>query len=91
MTNTPFFDFVNQKHGCTPLTNTDMGGWEGKSTHIQLENLSQKEAELILAGKENWMVTLVIVRLRLQTMKHWVHLCIYSLICFESINQNLWS
>ena len=33
--------------------------------HIQSENLSQKEAELILAGKENWMVTLVIVRLRL--------------------------
>ena len=29
-----------------------MGGLVGKSIHIQLENLSQKEAELDLMGKE---------------------------------------
>ena len=61
MTNSPFFDFVNQKPCHTPMTNPDRGGWEGKSMHIKSENLSQKEAELILAEKENWMVTLVII------------------------------
>ena len=29
-----------------------MGGWVGKGMRIQSENLSQKEAELALAGKE---------------------------------------
>ena len=53
--------------------------------------LSQKVAELVLAGKERWMVSLVIVRLRSRNPEYWVHLCMYSLICFESINQNLWS
>ena len=30
-----------------------MGGWVGKSMCIQLEKLSQKEAELVLAGIED--------------------------------------
>ena len=30
-----------------------MGGWVGKSIHIQSEKFKPKEAELVLVGKEN--------------------------------------
>ena len=60
MTNTLFFDFVNQKCSCTHLTNTDRVGGRVKAHISSQENFSQKEAELLLVGKENWMVTLVI-------------------------------
>ena len=65
-----------------------VGGWV--KAHISSQKiLSQKEAELVLARKRNQMVSLAITRLRLRTPNHWVHLCIYLLSCFESINQNL--
>ena len=38
---------------------------------------SQKEAELVLEGKERWVVSLVIARPRSQNPEYWVHLCMY--------------
>ena len=51
--------------------------------------LSQKEAELVLAGKRN--MGHLTSYCETETLEEWVHLCMYSLICFKSINKNLLS
>ena len=71
---------------------TKVGGWV--KVHVSSQkNLSQKEAEFILVGKEDgWSHLFLQDRDHgSQNPEYWVHLCMYSLICFESINQNFWS